>query len=112
MKKTMISIAAAFAVLGGAAFGEECTLEAQAPTMPDPAAATAEARTATIAAIKDYQTALGEYRECLDKTIDDKKLKKKVRQVAIDAFNATVEQEEELVAAWQEFDGAYGQANS
>jgi hypothetical protein len=113
MKKTTIAITAALAVLGGAAFGEEeCALAVSTPTMPDPAQATAEDRSTTINAIKDFQAALGEYRICLNETIDDKRRGKAARQAALDAYNASVDQENELVAAWQEFDAAYEKASS
>jgi hypothetical protein len=80
--------------------------------MPDPAQATAEDRSTTINAIKDFQAALGEYRICLNETIDDKRRGKAARQAALDAYNASVDQENELVAAWQEFDAAYEKASS
>lgn len=111
MKKTIISTAAALAVLGGVAFADECKLDAQAPAMPDPKSATAEDRSATIGAIKDYQAALSGYRDCLTKTFENGDLEKDVRQAALDAYNESVDRETELVAAWQEFDTAYQKAN-
>ncbi|MFQ5563179.1 MAG: hypothetical protein ACE5FO_06390 [Parvularculaceae bacterium] len=112
MKKTVIAMAGALAVLGGTAFAGECELAAEAPAMPDPEAATAEDRAATIGAIKDYQAALAKYRACLTQMVENEELKKKARQAALDAYNASVESETELVAAWQQFNAAYQEANS
>lgn len=111
MTKTTISIAAALVVLGGTAFGEECKMEGEAPAMPDPAEATAEDREAAIAGIKDYQAALGEYRECLDAIVQNAELEKETRQAALDKFNATVDEETQVVTAWQEFNTAYQEEN-
>lgn len=111
MKKTTIFIAATLAVFGGAAFGEECKMESAAPAMPDPAEATAEDREAAIAEIKDYQAALGEYRKCLDAIVQNVELEKETRQAALDKFNATVDEETQVVAAWQEFNAAYQEEN-
>ncbi len=111
MKKTAISaLAAGFAMIG-AALAAECALEAQPPAMPDPKTATAEDRSATIAAIKDYQGALGEYRACLDAISGNEELEVEVRQQAVKDFNDTVEAETKLVENWQKFDKKYQKAN-
>lgn len=112
MLKSVISIAAATAVMGAAAVAEECKFEGEAPAMPDPDEATAEVREAAIAEIKAYQAALAEYRECLDKTIQNVELEDEVRQAALDKYNATVDEETEVVTAWQQFDAAYQEENS
>jgi hypothetical protein len=111
MKKTVISALAGCAALFGAAFAQECALEAEAPKMPNAKTATAEERAATIAAIKDYQAALGEYRTCLDTISGNEELEVDVRQEALDDYNDSVEKETKLVEAWQKFSKAYDKAN-
>ncbi len=95
----------------GTAVAEECTLDAEAPTMPDPATATAEERATTVQSILDYQAALGEYRACLDDVMKDKDLETDVRQAALDAYNSTVDDETAVVESWTAFDTAYQEAN-
>jgi len=111
MKKVLLSAIAAMAVSLGAAAAEECAFAGERPVMPDPATATADDRAATMQAIKDYQAALGPYRECLNAVADNVELEKDVRQKAIDDFNATVEDETNLVKEWQKFDKKYQKAN-
>jgi len=112
MKKVLLSAIAAAAISCGAAFADECVLEATAPAMPDPKTATAEDRAATIQAIKDYQAALAPYRDCLNAIADNTELDKDVRQKAINEFNATVKDETKLVDDWQKFDKKYKKENS
>lgn len=111
MLKSVIAVAAAAAAMGAAALAEECKLEAEAPAMPDPGKATAEDRAATIDEIKAYQAELGEYRACLDETIQNAELEDEVRQAALDKYNASVDEETKVVVAWQEFDAAYQEEN-
>ncbi|WP_411817273.1 hypothetical protein [Hyphococcus sp. DH-69] len=111
MMKSIIGAAAAFVLASGAAMANDCVLEAEAPVMPDPKTATAEDRAATIAAIKDYQAKLGEYRECVTAISDNVELDIEVRKQALKDFNATVESETEVVKAWQKFSKAYEKAN-
>lgn len=80
--------------------------------MPDPATATEADVSATIGEIKAYQGSLGAYRECLDEIVQNKKLEKKERQVALDKFNASVDAETAMVEDWQAFHGAYKEAQS
>ncbi|MGE0409881.1 MAG: hypothetical protein AB7P23_11555 [Amphiplicatus sp.] len=98
-------------MLSGAAFAKECASEATPPMMPDPATATADDRSATIAEIKAYQAALTPYRDCLTAIADNKKLEKEERIAANAAFNASVDEEEKVVAAWQTFDAAWQAAH-
>lgn len=111
MKKTVISALAGCVAMFGAAFAQDCALEAEAPKMPNAKTATAEDRSATIAAIKEYQAALGEYRTCLDTITSNEELEVEVRQKALDDYNDSVEKETKLVEAWQKFSKAYDKAN-
>ncbi|GJL92103.1 hypothetical protein [Hyphococcus sp.] len=88
-----------------------CALTAIAPSMPDPKSASADDRAATIAAIKDYQAALGEYRACLDGISGNEELDNEAREQALKDFNATVEDETKMVEDWQKFDKKYQKAN-
>ncbi|WP_425409740.1 hypothetical protein [Hyphococcus sp.] len=112
MKTSILSLAAASAALMGAAMAEECELNAQTPEMPNPKEATAEDRAATLTAIKDYQAALGVYRECLDTVVANEELEVEVRQAALESFNKTVETETKMVENWQKFDKKYQKENS
>lgn len=118
MKKTLFAAAAGLAVMAGAGFAQDapvsasdCTLEAEAPEMPDAKEATAEDRSATIEKIKAYQAALNEYRTCLTAVSDNEELEPEARQAALDAFNKTVESETKVVENWQKFDKKYQKAN-
>ena len=97
MMKSIIGATAAFVLASGAAMANDCVLEAEAPVMPDPKTATAEDRAATIAAIKDYQAKLGEYRECVTAISDNVELDIEVlwvtrrRWVQIGPVNAAAE---------------------
>lgn len=112
MRKTVVSAAAASAALFGAAMAEECTFDGDAPSMPDPQEATAEDRAAKITEIKNYQSGLNAYRECLTAIYQNEELELEVRQKALDAYNATVKDETKMVEAWQVFDQEYKEANS
>jgi hypothetical protein len=111
MKRTILAALAACVAMSGAALAQECMLDAEAPKMPNAKTATAEERAATVAAIKDYQAALGEYRACLDTISGNEELEVDVRQKALDDFNDSVEKETKLVEAWQKFPKAYDKAN-
>lgn len=111
MKRTVISALAGCAALFGAALAQECALTAEPPKMPNAKTATADDRSATIAAIKDYQAALGEYRACLDTISGNEELEVGVREKALKDYNDTVEAETKLVKDWQKFSKAYDKAN-
>jgi len=80
--------------------------------MPDPEEATAEDRAAKITEIKNYQSDLSAYRECLTAIYQNAELELEVRQKALDAYNATVKEETKMVEAWQVFDKEYNEADS
>lgn len=111
MMRTILGAVAAFVLTTGVALADDCVLEAEAPVMPDPKTATAEDRAATIAAIKEYQAVLGEYRECVTLISDNEELEIDVRKQALKDFNASVESETKVVKAWQKFSKAYDKAN-
>ena len=110
MRKFFAISTAVLAVACGSAWADECVLDGEAPTMPDPATATADDISSTIASIKAYQGALGAYRDCLDVIVNNKKLEKDVRQAALDKFNASVDAETAMVEEWQAFYSAYQEA--
>jgi len=112
MLKRIISTGAAAAAMFAMAHAEDCTLNAEAPAMPDPAAASEADVDATVAAIKAFQGELGAYRECLDAISSNKKLEKDVRQAALDKYNASVDAETAMVEDWQAFYAAYKDAQS
>ncbi len=112
MNKTVVSIAAACATAFGVASANECTLDASAPEMPKPKEATEADRDATIAAIKEFQAALAEYRTCLDAVMDNEELDAKIRLAAQKDFNKSVELETDMVEDWQKFNEKYKKANS
>ncbi len=108
MKLNVIAVLTAMsAFVAGAAWADDCTINGEAPTMPDPATATADEVSATVASIKAYQAALGEYRDCLDTISQNKELEKEVRKAALAKFNESVDMETAMVEDWQAFYGAY-----
>lgn len=110
--KQIVSTGAAAAAMFALALAEDCTLSAEAPAMPDPAAASEADVNATVAAIKAFQGELGAYRECLDAITGNQKLEKEVRQAALDKYNASVDAETAMVEDWQAFYAAYKEAQS
>lgn len=125
MRKTLLTAAAGFAAMAGAAFAQdetaapapepvaqtgECALFLESPSMPDPKTATAEDRSATIQQIKDYQAALNDYRACLTAVSDNEELDVEAREAALKEYNRTVEVETKLVENWQKFDKKYQKA--
>lgn len=80
--------------------------------MLDPEAATEETRAAKIQEIKEFQSGLNAYRDCLTAIYENTELEAEARQDALDAYNTTIKQETKLVEAWQAFDKEYAQVNS
>lgn len=110
MRRILCAAAAAVCMMlvpAGVTYAEECTLEAEAPAIPDGSTATAEQVDATKQAILDYQKALAPYRECLNTIIENAELEKDVRQAALDKYNASVDKEKALVESWQKMMAAY-----
>ena len=103
----LTTFTAALALVCGSAFANDCTMAVEMPVMPDPETATSEDRSGAITQIKAYQGALGEYRACLEAIFDDVDLEGDARQAALDAFNATVDDETAMVDAWQKFNEAF-----
>jgi hypothetical protein len=110
MNRTVISALASCVAMFGAALAQECALDAEPPKMPNAKTATVDERAATIAAIKEYQGKLGEYRACLDAISGNEELEVDVRQDALDDYNDSVEAETKVVEAWQKFSKAYDKA--
>ncbi len=103
-------LAAALALAAGPVAAADCELNGTAPTMPDPATATDEEISATIASIKAFQAALGEYRACLESVADNTELEKDTRNAALKAFNESVDAETAMVEDWQAFQAALNDA--
>ncbi len=124
MKKAMMAATAGLMALAGAAYAQEeetvepvaqvgeCKLMKAAPEMPDPKAASAEDRSATIEEIKGFQGKLNEYRECLTAVSQNEELEVEPRQAALDEYNRTVEVETKMVKDWQKFDKKYKKENA
>lgn len=141
MMRQFVSMAAAGALMAGAAFAQEevtsaaiaqgeemveeeaapppepvaqhgeCALYNGAPEMPNPKEASVEDRVATIEAIKAFQAALSEYRACLDTISGNEELEVEAREAALKEFNRTVKVETDMVEDWQKFDKKYQKAN-
>ncbi len=112
MIKAVVSSAAVSAFLMSSALAEECKFDGKAPSMPDAQEATAEDREAKISEIKEYQSGLNAYRECLTTIYENAELEMEVRQEALDTYNATIEKETKMVEAWQAFNQEYKEANT
>ncbi len=122
MKKALFIGAASALCMFGAAFADDeedmavyeqqCSLESEAPEMPNPKKATAEDRVETIKKIKEFQAALGVYRDCLTAVSENTELEVEEREAALKEFNRTVKVETDMVEDWQKFDKKYQKANS
>lgn len=110
MRRTLYAAIAATCVMlvpAGVTHAQECTLEAEAPDLPDGSTATAEEVEAAKEAILAYQKALVPYRECLDGIMRNAELEKEVREAALEKYNASVDDETALVESWQEMMKSY-----
>lgn len=106
MMTKLVPLTAALALAFGSAAASDCELAGSAPAMPDPATATDEDVSATIASIKAFQADLGDYRTCLDAISSNEELDKETRKAAVKKFNESVDQETAMVEDWQAFRAA------
>lgn len=104
---------------------EACAFEASVPVMPEKTEVSKPDYDAARQSVLTYQAALKDYRACLDDLIEtqgtvmrDKGLgdqarrkARKARKSAIEAFNATVDQEQGVVEAWNAFASTFDAQN-
>lgn len=120
MKNTIKMALFGLALASAASFADDCAAPA-APTLPEGASATLEQMLAGQKAVKDYQTANGEFRTCLEPKIAAAETAAagdspgpelvEALKVLTDEYNASVSTEEEVATKFNAELRAYKEAN-
>ena len=113
MRNVMYLLILVFAIIAAKGAAAECTRPAE-PSLPDGATATKAEMGGAFKAVKEFQTELLGFRECLDaaQTAGGDEITEEIRMISVQRYNASVDAEEIFVDRFNVQFRAYKAANS